>query len=71
MTGTIEWITEGGGEYWSKDERFHILKNWNRIRGNHWYLFDAVLCKNYEYDTLKECKSAAKRIVEKETKTNG
>lgn len=59
----IRWRRIEAGEYVSENERFHILKTWNRIYGNHWQLRD----KNepdyykslYHEQTLKECKLKA------------
>jgi hypothetical protein len=64
----IAWKRIEAGEYESEDGRFHILKTWNRIYGNHWQLQD----KNepdyykslYDEQTLLDCKMKAETIAD-------
>ncbi len=69
----ITWKKLDAGEYDSTDERFHIIKTWDRIYGNHWELYDredtspdnpnhGMYCE----DSLKECKRVAEWILRKE-----
>lgn len=59
----MEWIRIEAGEYWSKDDRFQILKVWDRIYGSHWNLSDGKTNNNYPCDTLKQCKQKVEVIV--------
>ena len=68
----IKWKRIEAGEYESEDERFTILKTWNRIYGNHWQLCDHNEPDYYkglyhEY-TLLNCKLKAEIIVDSEGK---
>ena len=36
----IKWKRLDAGEYESADERFHIIKGYDRIYGDHWILYD-------------------------------
>ena len=36
----LQWKKIEAGEYVTSDGRFHIIKTWNRIYGNHWQLRD-------------------------------
>ena len=68
----IKWKRIEAGEYESEDERFTILKTWNRIYGNHWQLCDRNERDHYkglyqEY-TLLDCKLKAEIIVDSEGK---
>ena len=64
----IAWKRIDAGEYEIEDGRFHILKTWDRIYGNHWQLQD----KNepdyykslYDEQTLLDCKMKAKAIAD-------
>lgn len=64
----IAWKRIEAGEYESEDGRFHILKTWDRIYGNHWQLQD----KNepdyykslYDEQTLLDCKMKAETIAD-------
>lgn len=67
----IEWVKLDAGEYQSKDERFYILKTYDRIYGNHWELRDRNVPDYYkslhhEY-TLKDCKLYAESIVKEKS----
>ena len=63
----IEWKRIEAGEYESKDGRFHILKTWDRVYGNHWVLQDRRVEDwykgRYDEDTLLACKLRAEGIV--------
>lgn len=62
----IKWIKLNSGEYESKDGRFHILRTYDAVYGNHWFLSDSNKTDNYrgEYhlDSLKFCKNTAQKI---------
>lgn len=62
----IEWKRIEAGEYESKDGRFHILKTWDRIYGNHWQLLDRNANDYYKalYHefSLLDCKLKAEAI---------
>ena len=63
----IEWIKKEAGDYISKDGRFHIVKTWNTVYGNHWHFTNNngdYCCDSYFGDTLKSCKHYAEKIVE-------
>lgn len=60
----MKWNMIEAGEYWSEDERFHILKTWDRIHGNHWQLTDYNTKKNIACDSLKQCKQVAEMIIQ-------
>lgn len=64
MSTVIEWKRIEAGEYWSKDDRFHILKTWDRIYNSHWELYDSISKQDYPCNSLKECKRRAELIVE-------
>lgn len=59
----IIWKKLDSGEYESEDGRFHVLRCWDKIYGNHWQLIDrrqkdadfAV----FHYPTLRYCKTIA------------
>ena len=63
----IQWKRLDAGEYESKDKRFHILKTYDRIYGNHWVLHDrneTERCKGrYDERTLLDCKLKAEAIA--------
>ncbi len=59
----LEWIKVEAGDYWSTDERFHILKVWDRIYDSHWKLLDRNANKEYSCDSLKDCKHRAIEII--------
>lgn len=63
----IKWKKIEAGEYRSDDERFHIIKTWDRIYGNHWKLLDSSVVDYYKgvYDeqTLSACKAKAEAIL--------
>ncbi len=58
----MEWIKIEAGEYWSKDERFHIIKAWDRIYGLHWELLDIKTNIEHSCNSLKHCKQIAENI---------
>lgn len=64
----IEWKRIEAGEYTSKDGRFHILKTWDRVYGNHWQLRDAYENNYYKglyYESsLLDCKLKAEAVTE-------
>ena len=68
----IAWKRIEAGEYESEDGRFHVLKTWDRIYGNHWQLLDRTAPDLYKgtYDekSLLECKLKAEGIVNSETR---
>ena len=43
----IKWIKLNSGEYESKDGRFHILRTYDVVYGNHWFLSDSNKTDNY------------------------
>lgn len=59
----MKWIRVEAGEYWSNDNRFNIIKTWDRIYNSHWRLYDRVSNKDYPCDSLKECKQKAENII--------
>ena len=63
----INWKRIEAGEYESDDARFHIIKTWDRIYGNHWQLRDKSepdRCKGiYAEKTLLDCKLKAEAIL--------
>jgi len=59
----MEWKKIEAGEYYSIDERFHIFKSWDRINGNSWQLTDHQSKQEFNYDTLKQCKNVADRLL--------
>lgn len=66
----IEWTRIEPGEYESTDQRFHIIKTWDRIYGNHWQLRDRNEADYYKgiYSemTLMDCKLKAEAILQQE-----
>jgi hypothetical protein len=65
----IKWNKIEAGEYKSEDNRFHIIKTWNRIYGNHWQLYDSnnkdYYKGLYQEKTLLDCKLKAEVLVNK------
>ena len=63
----IKWIRLEAGEYESDDERFYILKSYNRIYGEHWSLRDRQDPDSYKgtyvEETLLNCKLRAEEII--------
>lgn len=59
----LKWNRIEAGEYRSDDGRFHILKTWDRIYGDHWKLLDGYATDYYKgmyhCETLLECKLKA------------
>ena len=55
----IKWIRVEAGDYWSDDDRFHIIKTYDRLYGNHWHLMDHMKGAEFRGDSLKQCKSVA------------
>jgi hypothetical protein len=65
----IEWIKKEAGDYISKDKRFHIVKTWNTVYGNHWHFIDNngdYYRDSYYGRCLKDCKHYAEKVVEQE-----
>ncbi len=64
----IKWNKVEAGEYRSDDNRFHIIKTWDRIYGNHWQLNDGNSADYYkglyQEQTLLDCKLKAEALVE-------
>jgi len=60
----MEWIKIEAGEYYSEDERFHILHTWDRINNLHWSLWDRIKNRNYVGESLKYCKQIAEKHLE-------
>lgn len=64
----IKWKRIEAGDYVSEDERFHIMKAWNRLYGDYWQLHD----KNnpdyhkafYHERTLRDCKLKAEALLD-------
>jgi len=63
----IKWIRLEPGEYESEDQRFHILKTWNRVYGNHWQLQDrneeSYYKGQYHEQSLMGCKLKAEALL--------
>lgn len=63
----IKWNKVEAGEYRSDDNRFHIIKTWDRIYGNHWQLHDGNSTDYYkglyQEQTLLDCKLKAEVLV--------
>jgi len=59
----LEWDRYEAGDYSSRDERFHIIYGWDRFYGNHWSLYDRLTMKTYDFDSLKQCKQIADKII--------
>ena len=59
----IKWTRIEAGEYESEDKRFRIMKDYDRIYGEHWTLYDQTIDDWYKMQyheaTLKECKLKA------------
>lgn len=64
MSKEIKWKRLDAGEYESSDERFYIIKCWDRIFYNHWQLSDRTTGMEFARDTLKDCKLVAQDIRE-------
>ena len=60
----IVWRRLEAGEYESEDERFYIIKTWDRIHLLHWFLRDRNTNKEYTKDSLKECQRIAELILQ-------
>lgn len=63
----IEWIKLDTGEYESKDGRFHALRSYDRIYGNHWELHDRTESDYYKglyhEETLRMYKAMAETLL--------
>lgn len=59
----IKFIRVEAEEYISLDERFHIIKVWDRINLIHWQLRDYTFNKTYVCYSLKHCKQIANKII--------
>ena len=68
----INWKRIEPGEYRSDDDRFIILKTWNRVCGDHWQLRDAdepdYYKGLYHERTLLDCKLKAEAIANEKRK---
>lgn len=66
----IKWIRIEPGEYRSEDERFHVVKTWDRVYGNHWELHDKnepdYYKGKYDENTLLDCKLKAEALLNQE-----
>lgn len=62
----IEWQRKEAGYYESIDNRFLIMKTYDRIYGNHWVLHDKNIDdyykRQYHEDTLRDCKLKAEAL---------
>ena len=62
----ISWKRIEAGEYESEDGRFHILKTWDRVYGNHWQLRDRnepdIYKGRYDESSLLDCKLKAETL---------
>ena len=63
----IKWKKIEAGDYESDDERFHVLKTWDRIYGDHWILRDRKIDDYYKglyhENTLINCKLRAEQLL--------
>jgi len=64
----MKWKRIEAGEYYSEDERFHILDTWDRISGKYWSLYDSNTKQEIRGYSLKHVKKIAEDILEMETK---
>jgi len=66
----IDWIKLDAGEYESSNHRFYIIKDYDRIYGDHWLLQDRNVPDyykgQYHEDTLRDCKGVAETILREE-----
>lgn len=62
----IKWTKLNFGEYKSKDGRFYIIRTYDVVYGNHWFLQDNNESGDYkgEYhlNSLRTCKNMAEKI---------
>ena len=70
FSSVIKWNKIEAGDYKSDDERFHIIKTWNRVYGNHWQLYDSNSTDYYkglyQERTLLDCKLKAETILDRD-----
>lgn len=69
----IKWKRIEAGDYYSEDERWHIVRGWDRIYGDHWILCDThgdYYRDSYDFDSLKQCKYVAENLEREEKKNN-
>lgn len=63
----IAWKKIEAGEYQSLDNRFYILKTYNRFYGNHWVLFDRnekdYYKSQHDENSLLDCKLKAEALL--------
>ena len=63
----LNWKRIDAGEYESECGRFHILKIWNRVYGNHWRLQDRneenYYKGQYHEISMTDCKLKAETIA--------
>lgn len=57
----MEWY-KNEGVYYSKDDRFSIIKATDRIHAGDWEMYDSLTKSYYHKPTLKECKCLAEKI---------
>jgi len=59
----MKWTKIEAGEYRSEDNRFDIIKTWDKIHNSHWLLTDFMIKKSYPCDSLRECKQQAEKLI--------
>jgi hypothetical protein len=66
----LEWKKLDAGDYETKDQRFHAIKAYDRIYGNHWELHDRnepdFYKGKYDEHSLSDCKLRAETILKEE-----
>lgn len=64
----LKWIRIEAGDYKSDDNRFRILKSWDRVYGKHWKIYDTRNPNYYKglyhEKTLLDCKMRAEAILD-------
>jgi len=67
----IKWKRIEAGDYISEDKRWHIIKGWDRVYGDHWILYDTTgdfYKDRYNLTSLKQCKTMAENLEKIEKK---
>ena len=63
----IQWKKIEAGEYEDVNKRFHIIKTYDRIYGNHWALHDRnetdYYKGQYHEKSLMDCKLKAEALL--------
>ena len=62
----LKWTKLDAGEYQDTTERFHAMKAWDRIYGDHWVLYDSKNISykgKYDERTLLDCKLKAEALA--------